>query len=250
MADDDFKDEVSELNELDEQHAKHKELDALDALELKYPHKTPAYIIEQMDNEIAGWRAREHSRLDESEEYPKDNVRRILKGDAGEGYTHVRLLDRYEREQIMPQPKGITDREGNVKKPDFVVKSQTEPAAYEEIVDAKAWSLLRPREEGGEKISYTDFMRSLRERPNPARLVDMSKLKKVVNQYASSPQLASDGRVVLYFPEDTLRYAPQLKQEIEGWSGSELAHGRTVEVRSIGIWNDDLWQAAGKRHQR
>lgn len=248
MADDELEDEVSELKKPGVKHTKRTELDALDALE-EQGHLVPAHVIEQVDTHIAKWHAREDSRLDESKEYTKD-IKRILKGDAGEGYTYVRLLGQYEREQIVPQPANLTDGDDSRITPDFAVKSYAEPGAYQEIVDAKAWALIRPRDTDGEKVPYADFMRSLLDHPDPARLVNMGELKRVVNRYSSSPQLASDGRVVLYFPEDTLRYAPQLARELESWSGSEMAHRRTIEIRSMGVWNDDLWQAAGKRHQR
>ncbi|HUW13026.1 MAG TPA: hypothetical protein VM537_25095 [Anaerolineae bacterium] len=226
-------------------------LDALDSLERTNPsreegHLTPAHVFEQMDNTIAEYRSSEDSRLDETKDYSRDAVRHIMKGDAGEGYTYVRLLERYDGSRIVSQPQ-VTVAGGQECRPDFGVRSENAPAGYEEIVDAKAWSLLRPKDSDDKRVSTEDFMRSLLDHPGPSRLVNMSGLQDVVDRYASSPQLSPDGRVVLYFPEDVCRYSPQIVQEVESWSGGELAHGRTVEVRSMGVWNSDLWAAVGRR---
>lgn len=127
------------------------------------------------------------------------------------------------------------------------MRSTDVPEQYDEVVDAKAWSLLRPTDASGEKVLTEDFMRSLLDHPNPAQLANMSELQKVVDRYSSSAELAPDGRVVLYFPEDVCRCAPQIVEEVESWSGSGSAHGRTIEVRSMGVWNSDLWAAVEKR---
>lgn len=242
----------SKADELQEQKVMEEQLDALDALESPEPllgekkHLVAAHVFEGGDKIIAQHRSVEYSRLDEGKDYPWDAVKHIMKGDAGEGYTYVRLLERYERDQIVSQPE-MFDGSGRKTRPDFAVRSNDIPNMYQEIVDAKAWSLLRPTDASGEKIPAEDFMHSLLDHPNPDRLVNTSELQSVVDRYSSSPQLEPDGRVVLYIPEDTFRYAPQIVQEVKSWSGSELAHGRAVELRSMGVWNSDLWAAAGKR---
>lgn len=225
--------------------------DSLDGLEnepisaRQHQHLTPAYVFESLDQQIADYRAAADSRLDETKEY-SDGIQRILKGDSGEGYTYVRLLERYDADRIGIQPELIGAAGKNIQ-PDFAVRSSDGQGSYEEIVDSKAWSLLKPKGVDGGEVSQDRFMRSLLDHPNPSRLQNMRHLQDVVERYSGSPQLTAAGRIALYFPEDVFRYAPQVVQEIESWSYSDFAHGRAVEVRSIGVWNSDLWAAARRR---
>lgn len=215
-----------------------QETDALDGLEeLGAPpqtqgHLVPAYVFEQADRAIAGVRSVKDSRLDETKDYPAEAVKYIAKGDIGEGYTFVRLLERHEGNQIVAQPRGLVDASGQAIRPDFAVRSTPDSQTYQEIVDAKAWSVLYPHNASG---------------PDAPRLANMSALRDTVQRYSSSPQLAAEGSVVLYFPEEVLRHTPHAVSEIESWSGTALAHGRNVQVRSMGVWNDQLWQATWQR---
>lgn len=117
MSDFDDSPDDSEVDERQEQEIPEAELDALDALENTEPatgekaHLVPAHILDEVDKTIAEYRSVEDSRLDEGKDYPRDAVRYIMKGDAGEGYTYVRLLERYERDRIVTQPR-IADASG------------------------------------------------------------------------------------------------------------------------------------------
>lgn len=237
-----FRDSVEglEADRPEENEATAGELDALDALEsLGSPpeaegHLVPAAVLAQADEALAGIRSVRDSRLDEGTDYPPEAVKHIMKGDIGEGYTFVRLLERYDRDHLVSQPKGLVDAKGRGIQPDFAVRSLRNPELYQEIVDAKAWSVLYPGNVSGVESP---------------RLANMSHLRETVERYASSPQLVSDGKVVLYFPEEVVRHAPDAVAEIEGWSGSELAHHRAVEVRSMKVWNDQLWKAVWERRK-
>jgi hypothetical protein len=72
-------------------------------------------------------------------------------------------------------------------------------------------------------------------------------LQSVVERYSGSTRLEEGGKIVLYFPEDVMRYAPQIQTHIEGWSGTGIAHGHPVEVRSMGVWPADLRDDVSRR---
>lgn len=208
------------------------------AAEVGKPHLVPAHVIGELDDHIARRTAADDSRLQDRELTPKDM--RILKGDAGEGRTYVDLLGRYERDRILHQPR-FRDPD-RVRIPDFAVVSDSTPQKLAEIVDSKAWSLVRPADSRGQPMSNKSFYHYLQENQDARKLLSMGKLQEVVEKYATSPRLEQEGKVVLYFPENVLRYAPQVQRTIEGWSGREIAHGHTVEVRSMGVWDQDLWK--------
>ena len=134
--------------------------------------------------------------------------------------------------------------------PDFVVTSEEDQNEIVEIVDAKAWSLARPRDASGKPLSREAFLEHLQSRPSAESVMNTRELRDVVSKYASSPRLAEGGKVVLYLPDDVVRYAPQVKEKIEGWSGTEVAHGRDVEVRSMRASEDDLWEDMERRQAR
>ncbi|HKQ09100.1 MAG TPA: hypothetical protein VJ464_28515 [Blastocatellia bacterium] len=197
-------------------------------------------VIKQAEEALAENYAGESSMLDNDKAYEWDKVKHIRKGDAGEGFTRVRLADLYDYERIESQPKGLIKGQS---RPDFAVKSLTDPDKYEEIVDSKAWQLTIPGRE-------TDNAPPTLEGIDSSRLLSINKLKSVVQRYTSSDKLETDGRLALYFPEEVLRLAPQIQKEIESWSGTELAHGKKVEVRSQGIWDDELKKYAEKLHEK
>lgn len=207
-------------------------------------HLVPATVIEEIDDAIARSRAETDSRIQGRE--LRDRDERIIKGDAGEGRTYVDLVSRYGRERIISQPE--FDDPDRPRNPDFVVMSERHVGEIEEIVDAKAWSMRR-KDEHGRRMSHEEFFRMLQEDPRPDRLVNIHELRAVVTKYASSPHLARDGKVVIYLPEDVTRHAPQVKTKIEGWSGTEIAQGRTVEVRSMGAHEEDLWEDTERRRK-
>jgi hypothetical protein len=195
-------------------------------------HPVPATRLAEIDNAIAHHAPEDHSILNDPDKvYERAKVERQLTGDAGERRAWVNLVKRYGHKRIIEQPNLKTP--GGDKRPDFVVKSETEPGKYSEIVDSKAWR-LHARDASGE----LDYARLL-EKPSASELISMSKLKKVVHDYSPSSDLASDGKVVLYVPEEIYRYAPQVRSEIESWSGTEIANGRTVEVRSLEVWQEN-----------
>ncbi len=99
-------------------------------------------------------------------------------------------------------------------------------------------------------MSQEEFSRYLLEKPDASGLLNLAVLQKVVEEYASSPRLEPDGKVVLYFPENVIRYAPQVKHEIEGWSMTETARGHAVEVRSMGVWEDEIESDLRERLKR
>jgi len=171
-----------------------------------------------------------------------------LKGDAGEGRTYVDLLGHYDRERILHQPR-FKDVD-SIRVPDFVVTSAQNPDKFIEIVDAKAWSLTRQRDAQGKPLNYEDFFSYLLERPDPRSVLNMHEMQRVVEKYASSPRLEIKGKVVLYLPEDIIRYTPQVPRQIQNWSGTDIAHGKVVEVRSMGVWNDELWDDVRTRLER
>lgn len=214
------------------------ELDALDGLDQISAERqgraveTLSYRMKMWDQALADNYAEHDSRFDADK--PLDPARhdRILQGDAGEAYTRVRLGELHDFHLIEAQPKAVKDGEGKIIKPDFVVKSRSQPGRFDEIVDSKAW---RPADRTGMPGD------------GPARLPNMTGLRRMVERYSSSPQLTDDGRVVAYLPEDMIWRAPQDIERIESWSGTELAHGKTVEVRSMGIWLDDDLEAAMRR---
>ena len=213
------------------------------APEVPKRHLVPGTVLRETDDAIARSVGERDSRIQGRELTERDL--RILKGDAGEGRTYVDLLDRYERDRIQHQPRfEDSDRTRN---PDFVVISDEHSGKIAEIVDSKAWSLMRPRDGQGNPVSNEEFFRYLQQRPEAHALLNTQELQRVVEKYASSPRLEPDGKVVLYFPEDVIRYAPQVKQEIEGWSGTEIAHGRVVEVRSMDVWQQELWTDVYRR---
>ena len=124
---------------------------------------------------------------------------------------------------------------------------ERDPEELAEIVDSKAWSLIRPKDRNGEPITEEDFYRHLQQHPEARIVLNMHELQGVVEKYASSPRLETDAKVVLYFPEDVIRYAPQVRQAIEEWSGTELACGKRVEVRSMRVWSEELSRDVRKR---
>jgi len=206
-------------------------------------HLVPAPVLQELDDHIARWVAERDSRIQGRELSERDL--RILKGDAGEGRTYVDLLGRHESERILHQPR--FEDSDRVRTPDFAVLSEQNQDRLVEIVDSKAWSLLRPREVQGKLLSDEEFFRYLQERPSPHTLVNTAELRMVVEKYTSSPRLEPDGKMVLYFPEEVTRFAPQVTHALEGWSGTDIAHGRTVEVRSMGVWHEDLWEDVRRR---
>ena len=218
-------------------------LERLDASSFERQHLVPAHVYEQMDIAISSLHARTNSRLRLEHEYDPESVSRIRKGDAGEGYTFVRLLEQHSAESIVSQPR-LTDEIGRTINPDFAIQDPQDQSHYLEFVDSKAWSLLRPKDRDGTPVGTDEFFQRLHEHPNPDQLVNMSHLRNVVQRYTSSHQLRQDGTLTFYFPGDIFRYAPQVIDEIEGWSGTEIAHGRTIKSQSMGIWNEDLWMAS------
>ncbi|MBN2003170.1 MAG: hypothetical protein JXA21_07410 [Anaerolineae bacterium] len=209
-------------------------------------HLVLAGIERGMDDFMARAIAEKDSRIQDRPFTRRDD--RTLKGDAGEARTRNALRELYDAEQITHQPHLTTDAGKNIN-PDFVVRRDKQSDELIEVVDSKAWSLSRPKDAQGNRLSDDDFFRYLQQRPPADKLLYMNNLRNVVENYASTPQLASDGKVVLYFPENVMRYAPQIKQEIESWSGTAIAHGRAVEVRSMGVWDEDLWADVHKRRQ-
>lgn len=207
------------------------------------PHAVPAHVIQELDDHIAKWTAENDSRIQERE--LTDHDLRILKGDAGEGRTYVDLLERYDRERILHQPR--FREEGKDRNPDFAVVDDNDPEKMAEMVDSKAWSVVRPKDADGKSVSGSEFSAYLQKEPAAGSLLNTSELKRVVENYSSCPRLASDGKVVLYFPEEVVRHAPQIQQEVESWSGTDLARGHGVEVRSMGVWQNDLWKDVRER---
>lgn len=203
----------------------------------------PATVFQEANDAIARSVAERDSRI-QARELTEHDLK-ILRGDAGEGRTYVDLLGKYERERIRHQPK-YEDPDG-IRNPDFAVISDRDPDKIIEMVDSKNWSLVRPRDAQGNPVSDEEFFRYLQQRPEAEGLLNTRELQDVVEKYASSPRLEPDGRVVLYFPEEVIRYAPQVKQEITGWSGTEIAHGRTVEVRSMRVWQEELQRDVERR---
>lgn len=199
-------------------------------------HLVPAHVLQDVDDHIARWTAEEDSRIQGRELTDRDLS--ILRGDAGEGRTYADLLGRYERQRILHQPR--FEDPDRVRTPDFAVASERNPGRLAEIVDSKAWSLMRPRDAQGSPVGDEEFFRHLQQKPDASSVISTTELESVVEKYASSPRLEPDGKVVLYFPEDVHRFAPQVKHEIEGWSHSEVAHGRVVEVRTMRVWQQDL----------
>ncbi len=209
-------------------------------------HLVVAGVEQELDDYMALRTAEKDSRIQERGLTKNDLL--IAKGDAGEARTRNALRELYDAEQITHQPHLTTDTGKNIN-PDFVVRRDKQSDELIEVVDSKAWSLLRPKDAQGNRLSDDDFFRYLQQRPPADKLLYMNNLRNVVKNYASIPQLASDGKVVLYFPENVMQYAPRVKQEIESWSGTAIAHGRAVEVRSMGVWDDDLWADVHKRWQ-
>jgi hypothetical protein len=199
-------------------------------------HLVPDHALQGVDDHIARWAAEDDSRIQGRELTDRDLS--ILKGDAGEGRTYADLLGRYERQRILHQPR--FEDPDRVRTPDFAVQSDRNPGRLAEIVDSKAWSLTRPRDAQGSPVADEEFFRHLQQKPDASSVINTAELESVVEKYASSPRLEPDGRVVLYFPEDVHRFAPQVKHELEGWSHTEVAHGRVVEVRSMGVSQEDL----------
>ncbi len=216
------------------------------ASELGRKHLVPGTVLAGADQVIARSVAESESRISGREVTPTDW--RVLKGDAGEGRTYVDLLSRYERERILRQPR-LKDSDME-RQPDFAISSARDSGKLAEIVDSKAWSLVRPRDKEGRPVSQEEFSRYLLEKPDASGLLNLAVLQKVVEEYASSPRLEPDGKVVLYFPENVIRYAPQVKHEIEGWSMTETARGHAVEVRSMGVWEDEIESDLRERLKR
>lgn len=214
--------------------------------EISKQHLVVAGVEQELDTHIARRTAEKDSRI-QGRELRKEDIL-IAKGDAGEGRTYIALLELYEPEQIDHQPCFTTDT-GKGVKPDFVVCRDKQSDELIEVVDSKAWSLLCPKDTQGNPLSREDFFRYLQQHPNADSLLYMKNLQNTVENYACTPQLATDGKVILYFPENVMRYAPQIKQRIESWSGSEVANGHEVEVRSMGVWDDDLWIDVNKRYK-
>lgn len=209
-------------------------------------HLVPAHVLANVDRQIATFTAESDSRIQGRE--LRESDKRVLLGDAGEGRTFVDLLGRYDRDRIMHQPR--LDDSDRVRQPDFAVAAESDRRKISEIVDSKAWNLLRPTDSGGKPLERDDFYKYLQRNPEPERLMKLAALRETVEKYASSPRLDRDGRVVLYFPEEVHRYAPQLVAEVHGWSHTPLSHGREVEVRSMGVWRDDLWNDVSQREHK
>jgi hypothetical protein len=206
-------------------------------------HLNLAHVQQDLDDEIARWTAQSDSRIQARAPAERDFA--TLKGDAGEGRTYVDLLGRHDPERILHQPR--FDDPDRTRTPDFAVVSAKNPDGLAEIVDSKAWSLVRPRDALGNPVDDERFFRHLLQKPEANSVLNMGELQEVVGKYAASPRLEPDGKVVLYFPEEVCRFTPQVSQQIEGWSGTEIAHGRVVEVRSMGVWQEELQKDVKQR---
>jgi hypothetical protein len=200
------------------------------------PHRTLPWVEDNIDAALTQHYSEQTSRLDPDKVYEKP-IDNILMGDAGEGRTRVDLNERYgtvdgdgvfHTDRIVDQPHFTFADSGEIN-PDFAVKSADDPERFDEIVDSKAWQVFRKGE------SHDQTLQRLLDNPPADHVLNMAKVEEVIGRYSQAPDLAPDGKLVFYFPDDTLRYTPQVKEAIESLSGTAKANGRLVEVRSLNV---------------
>lgn len=200
-------------------------------------------MLAHVEQEVSTYIAYRTARADSSIRDQKltrddwDRLKNLLKGDAGEGFTYVRLLERYDSSQIIHK-EALRQRYHGALKPDFAIQSKRDPNKLAAIVDAKAWY---PKGWRNKDLDY------LFDNPESKSVINMHALRQTVAKYAAAPDLEPDGRVLLFFPREIYRGVPNVKKEIESWSGSELTSGRTVEVLSMEVCEEDLREAMKAR---
>jgi hypothetical protein len=197
----------------------------------------PAHVFAESQRRIALWSMQENS--DIPGRHRTRRTERIIQGDAGEGYTRADLVARYGRENVVGKHE-LRRRFDRALQPDYAVRSQQHSGQFSEIVDAKAWY-----SRGWHRHQPADMRALLHDRQADTR-VNLRGLEKTVAKYAAAPGLEPGGKVVLYFPDEILT-ATDLKQVVEGWSGSAITVGHPVEVRSMGAGWQEL-VAAMQQH--